>query len=42
MMTLFGFSLKVLGASLGIAAWFFAGGLILPMLWTPRLEAVNS
>ena len=39
--TLFGFALKVLGASWGIAGWFFAGGLILLLLWAPRLEATN-
>jgi hypothetical protein len=40
--TLLGFALKVLGASWGIAGWFFAGGLILLLLWTPRLESANS
>ena len=39
--TLLGFALKVLEASWGIAGWFFAGGLILLLLWAPRLEASN-
>jgi len=38
---LFGFVLKMMGASWGIAGWFFAGGLILLLLWTPRLESAN-
>jgi hypothetical protein len=40
--TLFGFVLKVMGASWGIAGCFFAGGLILLLLWWPQLEASNS
>jgi len=35
---LFGFVLRVQGASWAIAGWFFAGGLFLLLLWTPRLE----
>jgi len=40
--TLFGLLLKVLGADWAVAGWLFAGGLILLVLWTPRLESVNS
>ncbi len=39
---LFGFVLKVMGASWAVAGWFFAGGLILLVLWTPRLDFANS
>src|SRR5271165_7014017 len=39
--TLFGFMLKMMGARWTIAGWFFAGGMILLLLWWPRLEASN-
>ena len=39
--TLFCLALKVLGASWTTAGGFFAGGLILLLLWTPRLDSSN-
>ncbi len=39
---LLGLVLRVMGADWTIAGWFFAAGLILLVLWTPRQESVNS
>ena len=35
---LFGFLLKFLGATWGIAGWFFLVGVLLLLAWTPRLS----